>query len=100
MTNGGKGGGSKIGQKSVKCILLAPNVLDFRPLELLEVLRKSTKRLWTEQFPGKVFETPGVNFINVKCTNFSYEHYFGSFYYVQVTRKKLPKQRSYEKFAL
>jgi len=40
----------------------------------------------------------GVNFINVKRTNFSYGRGFGSFYYVHVTRKKLPKQRSYEKF--
>jgi hypothetical protein len=32
----------------------------------------------------------GVNFINVKRTNFSYERRFGSFYfyYVYVTRKK------------
>jgi len=29
----------------------------------------------------------GVNFINVKCTNFSYKRCFGSFYYVHVTRK-------------
>ncbi len=42
--------------------------------------------------------TPGVNFINVKPTNFLYKRHFGSFYYVHVTRKKLPKQRSYEKF--
>jgi len=41
----------------------------------------------------------GVNFINVKRANFSYEHHFGSFYYVHVTREKLPKQRSYKKFA-
>jgi len=34
---------------------------------------------------------PGVNFINVKGTNFSYEHCFGSFYYVHVTRKKAAK---------
>ncbi len=33
----------------------------------------------------------GVNFINIKLENFSYEHRFGSFYYVHVTRKKLPK---------
>jgi len=32
--------------------------------------------------------TPGVNFINVKRTNFLYEHCFGN---VHVTRKKLPK---------
>jgi len=43
--------------------------------------------------------TLGVNFINVKRTNFSYEHRFGSFYYVHVTRKKLPIQHSYKKFA-
>jgi len=41
----------------------------------------------------------GVNFINVKHTNFLYERHFGSLYYVHVTRKKLPKRRSYEKFA-
>ncbi len=41
----------------------------------------------------------GVNFINVKRTNFLYERCFGSFYYVHVTRKKLSKQCSYEKFA-
>ncbi len=28
-----------------------------------------------------------VNFINVKCTNFSYKSHFGSFFYVHVTRK-------------
>jgi len=41
----------------------------------------------------------GSGFINVKRTNFLYERCFGSFYYVHVTRKKLPKQCSYEKFA-
>jgi len=40
-----------------------------------------------------------VNFINVKCSNFLYKHHFGSFYHVHVTRKKLPKWCSYEKFA-
>ncbi len=30
--------------------------------------------------------------------NFLYEPRFVSFYFVHVTRKKLPKQRSYEKF--
>jgi len=29
--------------------------------------------------------TPGVNFINVKRTNFSYEHCFGSFFLVTYT---------------
>jgi len=46
------------------------------------------------------FESPtGVNFINVKCTNFLYECCFNSFYNVHDTIKKLQKQRSYEKFA-
>jgi len=40
-----------------------------------------------------------VNFINVMRTNFLYERRFGSFFYVYVTREKLLKQRSYEKFA-
>jgi len=39
----------------------------------------------------------GVNFINILLTNFSYEHRFGSFFYVHVTREKLPKQRLYKK---
>ncbi len=38
----------------------------------------------------------GVNFINVKGTNFSYAI---SFFYVHVTRKKLPKRRSCKKRA-
>jgi hypothetical protein len=40
----------------------------------------------------------GVNFINILRTNFLYECCFGSFFYVHVTREKLPKQRSYKKF--
>ena len=43
--------------------------------------------------------TTGVNFINILHTNFSYEYCFSSFFYVHVTREKLPKQRLYEKFA-
>ncbi len=35
--------------------------------------------------------------INVKHMNFLNERHFSSFYYVHVTRKKLPKWRSYEK---
>ncbi len=41
--------------------------------------------------------TTGVNIINIKCTPFSYERCLGSFFYVHVARKKLPKWRSYEK---
>jgi len=40
-----------------------------------------------------------VNFINILRTNFLYECRFGSFFYVHVTREKLPKRCSYEKFA-
>jgi len=46
--------------------------------------------------------TPGVNFINMLCTYFSYERHFGSFFlrmYVHMYVKKLPKRRLYEKFA-
>ncbi len=39
----------------------------------------------------------GVNFFNILRTNFLYEHRFGSFFYVHVTREKLPKPFSYEK---
>jgi hypothetical protein len=40
-------------------------------------------KIWTEY--------TGVNFVNIKRTNFSYERRFGSFYYIHLTRKKLPK---------
>jgi hypothetical protein len=40
----------------------------------------------------------GVNFIKILRTNFSYQCCFGSFFYVHVTREKLPKQHSYKKF--
>ncbi len=41
---------------------------------------------------------PGVNFLNILCTNFLYEHCFDSFFYVHVTREKLLKRCLYEKF--
>ncbi len=40
----------------------------------------------------------GVNFINILHTNCSYECHFSSFFYIHVTREKLPKQHSYKKF--
>jgi len=43
--------------------------------------------------------TPVVNFINILHTNFLYERRFSSFFYVHVTREKLPKRHSYKKFA-
>jgi len=44
------------------------------------------------------FTRAGVNVINVKSTNFLYECRFGSFYYVHLTRKKLPKPTFIQKF--
>ncbi len=41
-----------------------------------------------------------VNFINILHTKFLYEHRFGSFFYIHVTRGKLLKQHSYKKFVL
>jgi len=55
-----------------------------------KVLRRCTK----EQ---RHSDQPGVNFINILRTNFSYEYHFGSFFYVHVTREKLLKQHSYIK---
>jgi hypothetical protein len=43
--------------------------------------------------------TPVVNFINILRANFSYESIFYSFFYLYVTREKLPKRHSYKKFA-
>jgi len=39
----------------------------------------------------------GINFINILRKKILYECHFGSFFYVQVTREKLPKQCLYEK---
>ncbi len=39
-----------------------------------------------------------VNFINILHTNFLYECCFGSFFNIHVTKGKLPKWCSYEKF--
>ncbi len=41
---------------------------------------------------------PSVNFINILRTNFFVRTSFLQFFYVHVTREKLPKQHSYEKF--
>ncbi len=38
-----------------------------------------------------------VNFINILRTNFSYEHCFGSLFYIHATREKLLKQCLYKK---
>jgi len=47
---------------------------------------------------GSDIKLPGVNFINILCTNFLYECCFGSFFYIHVTREKLPKRHLYKKF--
>jgi len=39
-----------------------------------------------------------VNFINILRANFTYENLFGSFFYLHVTREKLPKRHLYEIF--
>ncbi len=43
------------------------------------------------------WDLPCVNFINIWHTKNSYKICFGSFFYIHVTRDKLPKQRSYKK---
>ncbi len=54
--------------------------------------------------PDLDLDTKRTNFYQVSISStfylqfFSYEHHFGSFFYVHVTREKLPKQCSYEKF--
>jgi len=60
-----------------------------------EVVDRHVESRSEEERGGK----PGVNFINVKWAPFSYKCHFGSFFYIHVTRKKLPKWRSYEKLA-
>ncbi len=70
-------------------------------IEQIQLLRKAFQcclASWVSE--GLIFYEGqlGVNFINIKRTNFSYECRFGSFYYLHVTRKKLQKQSSYEKF--
>jgi len=40
-----------------------------------------------------------IHLVSISSTfYFSYKRRFGSFFYVHVTREKLPKQRSYKKF--
>jgi len=54
---------------------------------------------WSQSRKRLSASLTGVNFSNVRRTNFSYKHRFSSFYYLHVTRNKLPKWRSYKKFA-
>jgi len=49
-------------------------------------------------FSAMRYFNSGVNFIYL-LEIFLYKCHFGSFFYVHVTREKLPKQCSYEKFA-
>jgi len=58
---------------------------------LLPPSRKKADWLWL------IFTV--VNFINILRINFSYKWRFSSFFYVHVTRKKLPKLGSYKKLA-
>ncbi len=45
------------------------------------------------------YSLPVVNFINILRVNFKYKSLFSSFFYLHVTREKLPKRRLYKKFA-
>ncbi len=58
-----------------------------------ESRRKSKTKRSNKQLNETMWKT-GVNFIDILRTNFLYKHRFGSFFYVHVTREKLPKQRS------
>jgi hypothetical protein len=49
-------------------------------------------------FRQKCLRKHGKLSINILRENFSYKRCFGSFFYIHVTREKLPKQCSYEKF--
>jgi len=55
--------------------------------------------------PDLDLDTKRTNFYQVSISStfylqfFSYERHFGSFFYVHVTREKLPKQCSYKKHA-
>jgi len=71
----------KTGQKIQKCAFWSKSRFDF------DLPISSDQNL------------PGLNFINILRTNFLYERHFGSFYYIHVTRKKLPKWRSFEKIS-
>ncbi len=65
-------------------------------------LRTFYVKIWGSNFfKAKVSSKsllPVVNFIKMIGTHFLYKRCFGSFFYIHVTRKKLPKQHSYEKF--
>ncbi len=46
---------------------------------------------------SRFFQQPTVNFINIIQVGFCTKRRFGSFFYMHVTRKKLPKQLLYKK---
>jgi len=72
-------------------------IFDLQLAESIRMLLHYTKT----EFEDKRFvcgDAPGLNFIRILNTNFSYECLFGSFFYLHVSREKLPKQRLYKKF--
>ena len=52
-------------------------------------LPKVVHRLQNLLYAKKASHPAGVNFINILSTNISYEHRFGSFFYVQVTYRNI-----------
>jgi len=61
---------------------------------LINTLAFNSYMIEKEVIPTLIY-IPGVNFINIKCTNFSYARWFQQLFLVTCM---LPKQRSYEKF--
>jgi len=69
--------------------------LDLVFLVVIDTVLMKTEVKWNEV---SSLENKGDNFINILRTNFSHERWCGSFFYVHVTREKLPKQCLYKKF--
>ncbi len=71
-------------------IFLLGHDIDFGHMEAVNLLssNKYTEKQIVSHFTSKTV----VNFINVLHANFTYKGLFGSFFYLHVTREKLPKR--------
>jgi len=71
--------------------------------KFIKVYKNKDKNRVPQNLDFRIFDWPVnwpiVNFINILRANFLYKSLFGSYFYLFVTREKLPKRRSYEKFA-
>jgi len=67
----------------------------FVHLHLLECLHHTLLSFLAKTLHHRL---PGIIFINILRDNFLFERHFSSFFYIHVTREKLPKQCSYKKF--